>query len=81
MPNIRVRARLERLSTEVEAIRAHVVTSSGVSASDAREIDNRCAEIIQAAARIAQEARHASGDQSYKTLIERVRKALGFTYP
>ncbi len=81
MPNINAKVRLERIAAEMEKITQHVVLHSGVDAKSADFIEWRCQEIIQSAARIAQEARKAQGNQSYKTLVTKIRKALGFTYP
>lgn len=81
MPNIRVRARLERLQTELNAIRDHVAFHRGIAADDARAIDNVCADLAEQAAMIAADARKAMGNTSGRTLVRDVRRALGFTKP
>lgn len=81
MANINVKKRLERLSTELAAVSKHASLYSGVSANEARDIDRVCSDIIQAAAHVAALARAAEGNKSGAGLVNRLRKALGFTYP
>jgi hypothetical protein len=72
--------RLERLSADIERLRKDVDLLTP-DAKHANAIDDQCSDIIEAAARIAAEARTAAGNTSGAGLVTRIRKALGFTQP
>lgn len=80
MANIRIKAALDRISRELSAVRYHAIQYSGISAKDAIAIDNLATAIAEEAAIIAAEARQTRGIKA-DTLVTKVRKALGFTYP
>lgn len=81
MANIRVKTALERISYEMSRVREQISHHSGVSEKDARLIDNMATDIAVEAAVIAAEARRVQGMTNANTLVSKVRKALGFTYP
>lgn len=80
MANVRVLQRLQRISREMAAIRAHVRDYSGgvVGYDDVNLIDNEAGNIAEEAAFISEAARRAMGDSTARGLVTRVRKALGF---
>lgn len=75
------RKRLEKLSTELAAVRTHIVQYGGIDKSQANAIDNLATDIAEIGAAIAREAREANGDRGAKSLVKRVRKVLGYTHP
>lgn len=79
MPNLNVRARLDKIQREIDQVVKHVVQYSGVDAKDAVMIDNTAAGIAEQAARICELARSQMGEPNPNT-IAKVRKALGFVY-
>ena len=81
MANTNVRKRLDNICSELDMLAEHVKLHSGVSAKDAVAIDNRCADIAEAAAHIGAEARLRQGNTSGETLVRDVRRALGYTSP
>jgi len=81
MANMNVRKRVESIATDLNAVIKHVVQHSGIDSKDAMFVDNIATEIAAQAARLASEARARQGDRSAHKLVEKVRKALGFTYP
>lgn len=81
MANIRIKPALERIGADLSRVRKHIIMYSGVSAKDAMLIDNMATAIAEEAAIIAAEARRAQGMTNANTLVTKVRKALGFTYP
>jgi hypothetical protein len=81
MANPNVRKRLDNISDELDMLVKHVVQHSGVSEKDALAIDNRCADIVEQAARIGAEARLRQNNRSGETLVRDVRRALGYTNP
>lgn len=76
-----VTKQLERLSSELAALRSHILQYSGVDAAHAKLVDSLATQIAEEAAVIAAEARKADGNKSGNKLVAKVRKALGFTYP
>ena len=81
MANIRIKPALERIGSDLSRVRKHIAMYSGVSAKDAMIIDGMATAIAEEAALIAAEARRAQGSSDANTLVKKVRKALGFTYP
>jgi hypothetical protein len=81
MSNMNVLKRLDRIETELSAVRHYISIYHGVPASEATHVDRRAERIIETAAEIAVMAREAMGNRSAKSLVTKIRKALGFTYP
>jgi hypothetical protein len=81
MSNLNVKKQLENISVNLAAVLKQVVQHSGVSEENALFVDSRCSEIAEMAARIGTVAREAQGNRSSKTLVTKVRKALGYSYP
>lgn len=81
MANINVRKRLESIQSELEQVGKHIALYSGVDEKQADVVDRIATDIAQSAAAIAQVARERQGVTNAKSLVKRVRKALGFTYP
>ncbi len=81
MANIRVRAALERIGRDLNAVALQVQHYSGVNQQEAFAIDNMATVIAEQATAIAAEARARAGDRSAGRLVGKVRKALGFSYP
>jgi hypothetical protein len=79
--NMNVRKRLQSISVDLAEVREHVAQHSGVDRSDALFLDNLIASMIEDAAMIAAEARTTAGNKSGAGLVQRIRKALGFTQP
>ena len=80
MANMNVRARLEKISNELNEVKKHIAMYSGIDKKDALFIDNVTTDIAKEAASIAMTARDVQGDKSAKKTMVKVRKALGFTY-
>lgn len=81
MANINAKKRLDSLLKEIEQVGKHIALYSGVDQKDAEQIDRDATAICESAAAIAQIAREKIGYTNAKTLVKRVRKALGFTMP
>ena len=82
MPNIRVKQALERISTELDRIGAHIVMYSGIDPDEARLIDNIATNIATTGAQIAGIARQVQGsNETPQGLVKKTRRALGFTSP
>jgi len=81
MANINIKKALERISKDLEKTAHHAHLYSGVSAKDAEYIDNMATAIAVQATHLSAMARESQGDRSAKSLVTKVRKALGFTYP
>jgi hypothetical protein len=82
MPNIRVRAAIERISNDINRVGHHIVQHSGIDPKDARFIDNVATDIAVTAAQIAELARQAQGVREKSgSLVRKTRKAMGFTIP
>ena len=88
MANIRIKSALDRIGNELSRVRVQTLYS-GISAAEARLIDNMATDIAVEAAEIAAEARNViagiRGKEAAAThsarFVAKVRKALGFTYP
>lgn len=81
MANINIRKRIENISNDLEELIKHVKMYSGIDARDAVFVDNVATDIAAEAADLASIARAAQGQTGHSSLVKRVRKALGFTYP
>lgn len=80
MPNIRVKAALEKMDTEINKIGAHILNHSGIDRSEASTIERLASDICETAAQIVQLAEEAQG-MTPQHRVKKVRKALGFTMP
>jgi hypothetical protein len=81
MANIRVKAALARIETELQRVYEQIAQYSGIDKSEAVIIDNTATSISSMAADIAGLARQVEGNTSGTRLHKQVRKALGFTTP
>jgi hypothetical protein len=82
MSNIRVRAAIERIQTELNQLGEHIISYSGIEKKDAFAVDNAATDIATTAAQIAELARAARGTSTKPgTLVRQTRRALGFTVP
>ncbi len=79
MANMNVKRQLERIESDLRKVHEYIRDYHGVSADEARLIDNEATDIAETAASIAAQARLASGNRSGIRLVGNVRKALGFT--
>jgi hypothetical protein len=81
MTNPNVRKRLAKLRDELQYLSAHVAHYEDIDEEHAREIDNTTTDIVEIGARIAARAREREGlpARSARSLVNQVRKALGFT--
>lgn len=82
MANIKVKAGIERVSNEVDKIYKQAFMYSGISASEARKVDDLATGTILQLARIVGMARTAQGHKpgEDERLNAKLRKVLGFTY-
>jgi hypothetical protein len=80
MASTNILGRLEKVSKDLSAIRRSM-NEHPISAKEAREIDNEATSICAQGATIASTARVLEGNRYALKLVQRVRKALGFTYP
>lgn len=80
MANINIEAAINRADADLQKALGQI-PHSGISARDALRISNTAAGIAIMAARIDAEARAVMGDRSAGSLVKKIRKALGFTYP
>lgn len=82
MPNIRVRAAIEKISNEINRVGQHIVQHSGIDPKDARFIDNVATDIAVTAAQIADLARQVQGSSRVPgSLVTQTRRTFGFTKP
>lgn len=81
MANINVRKQIESISNDLDRLYKHMHQYTEISAKDATFVDNVATDIAVTAAAIAAQAREAQGQRGTSSLVARVRKALGFTYP
>ena len=83
MANIRIKAALARIESELQSVAKHAQMYSGVDEKDALMIDNDATAIAIAATQLAVMARKARGQpaKSADAVVKKVRKALGFTHP
>jgi hypothetical protein len=82
MANINIRAALTRIGDDLTRVRNYTVQYGYISKEDAGIIDRDATAIAELAAEIAQVARKAAGQRvAPGSLLKKVRKALGFTYP
>jgi len=79
MPNIRVKAALEKMDVEINKIGAHIVNHSGIDRAQASDIERLASDICTTAAQIVQLAEEAQG-MIPQHREKKVRKALGYTY-
>lgn len=79
MTNINVKKQLENVNDDLARIVEHIRLYSGVDIKDARLIDNMASNIAEMAAVLGAMARESSGNRSAKTLVKKVRSALGYT--
>lgn len=56
MANIKIKARLDKMSAELEKVRKHVEAYSGISDKDATAVRWRCADIIRDASALLAQA-------------------------
>jgi hypothetical protein len=82
MPNIRVKATLERISRELNQTGEHVIHHSGINPREAMLIDNLATDIAVTATQIAELARQSMGSSRKPgSLVRQTRRTLGFTKP
>jgi hypothetical protein len=79
--NIRVKQGLEKLSNELDKLAKQINQYSGIDEKEAMFVDNVATQMTVQLAAIAGLARTVMGNKSGGKLVEKVRKALGFTYP
>jgi hypothetical protein len=87
MANIQVKRALERIDRDINRVGKHIQLYSGVDAGQAHDVERLAEDIAVTASQIVEIAREQiakSMGGSYKRpqrLVQKTRKALGFTVP
>jgi hypothetical protein len=75
LPNVR------RIARDLQRVVTHVVQCSGVPSRDSGQIKLEACAIAELAARLLDECDRTEGLSRRQSMVRKVRKALGDTYP
>jgi hypothetical protein len=81
MANIRVVHALQKIEGGLVRVAKFIEYHHGIPDKEARAIESAASGIIQVATRIYAAASKAQGVRGTDSIITKVRKALGYTYP